>query len=117
MVTRLSAWSGARFTSLVLAGLANSSAGDTVAFDEEFSNFLRRPDFRSYVQCACGGDRARNIAPSYARSRAFAEDAQPLPPSRGQRLTPSALRCPEDRTRRKGVSGAGYMIGMIVGGG
>ena len=29
-------------------------------------------------------------------------------------LPPSALRCPEDRTRRKGVSGAGY---MIVGGG
>ena len=26
---------GARFTSMVLAGLANSSAGDTVAFDEE----------------------------------------------------------------------------------
>ena len=35
MVARLNAWSGARFTSLVLAGLANSSAGDTVAFDEE----------------------------------------------------------------------------------
>ena len=29
------AMSGARFTSMVLAGLANSSAGDTVAFDEE----------------------------------------------------------------------------------
>ena len=54
----------------------------------------------------CGGGRARDIAPSLARSLAFAEDAPELPPG--------ALRCPEDRTRRKGVSGAGY---MIVGGG
>ena len=35
MATRLSAWSCRRFTSLVLAGLANSSPGDTVAFDVE----------------------------------------------------------------------------------
>ena len=35
MAARLSAWFGRRFTSLVLAGLANSSPGDTVAFDEE----------------------------------------------------------------------------------
>ena len=70
------------------------------------SNFLPRPDFRSYVLCACRVDRARDIAPSFARSRAFVEDAPLLPPG--------ALRCPEDRTRRKGVSGAGY---MIVGGG
>ena len=46
---------------------------------------------------------------SFARSRAFVEDAPLLPPG--------ALRCPEDRTRRKGVSGAGYMKYMIVGGG
>ena len=54
----------------------------------------------------CGGDRARNIAPSVRISLAFVKDAPPL--------LPGALRCPEDRTRRKGVSGAGY---MIVGGG
>ena len=72
----------------------------------QVSNFLCRYCFRSYVHVHCGGDRARDIAPSFARSRAFVEDA-PL-------LSPGALRCPEDRTRRKGVSGAGY---MIVGGG
>ena len=72
----------------------------------QVSNFLCRYYFRSHVQCACRVDRARDIAPSFARSRAFAEDPPPV--------RTGALRCPEDRTRRKGVSGAGY---MIVGGG